>query len=68
MIVMSAYYIPVAFFLVVFLAMLLILLILNTVAAHFGVKEVRIQVFREVREAKSTSTPSTPPRRESEVE
>ena len=64
----SLYYIPVAFFLVVFLAMLLILLILNTVAAHFGVKEVRVQVFREVREAKSASTPSTPPRRNSEVE
>ena len=68
MIAMSAYYIPVAFFLVVFLAMLIILLILNVVAAHFGVKEVKVQIFREVKEAKNASTPSNPPRRDSEVE
>lgn len=68
MIAMSAYYIPVAFFLVVFLAMLIILLILNAVAAHFGVKEVKVQIFREVKEVKSASTPSTPPYRDSEVE
>lgn len=69
MIAMSAYYIPVAFFLVVFLAMLIILLILNVLAARFGVKEVKVQIFREVKEAKNPpTTPNTPPRRDNEVE
>ena len=69
MIAMSAYYIPVAFFLVVFLAMLIILLILNLVAAHFGVKEVKVQIVREVKGKKNPpTTPNTPPRRDNEVE
>lgn len=57
-----------AAFLLSLVVMLIILLILNVMAAHFGVKEVKVQIFREVKEGKNPPTTNTPPRRDNEVE
>ena len=62
MITVSDHYISLAAFLLSLVVMLIILLILNVMAAHFGVKEVKVQIFREVKEGKN------PPRRDNEVE
>lgn len=69
MITISEHYISLAAFLLSLVVMLIILLILNVFAARFGVKEVKVQIFREVKEAKNPpATPNTPPRRDNEVE
>jgi hypothetical protein len=69
MIAISEHYISLAAFLLSLVVMLIILLILNVLAAHFGVKEVKVQIFREVKENKEpTTAPNTPPRRDNEVE
>ena len=68
MIAVSDHYISLAAFLLSLVVMLVILLILNVMAAHFGVKEVKVQIFREVKEGKNPPTPNTPPRRDNEVE
>ena len=66
MIAISEHYISLAAFLLSLVVMLIILLILNVLAARFGVKEVKVQIFREVKETKNP--PNTPPRRDNEVE
>ena len=69
MITISEHYISLAAFLLSLVVMLIILLILNVLAARFGVKEVKVQIFREVKETKNPpTTPNAPPRRDNEVE